>query len=107
MKAQSKKNLPSTKQITPIGKMSNLVGMWALILDEKEKLKTMVYIQGKADDEIYIVQVVSPLDGSTNIAKLINISKMMEWIFLPSREIADDVINDYRNNNSFRFKAEI
>lgn len=106
--ATKKSNTPTTKQITPIGKMSNLVGMWALIIDENEKLKSTVFIYGKAEDEIYIVQAVGALDGVPNIAKLIHVSKMMDWIFLPSREIADDVINDYRKNgNTFNVKLVI
>lgn len=88
--------------------MSNLVGMWALILDDKEKIKTTVYILGKADDEIYIVQAVGAIDGVPNIAKLTHVSKMMDWIFLPSKEIADEVMKDYWDNgNTLRYKLTI
>lgn len=102
---ESKTRRQTTRKVVKAtGKMSNLVGMYGLILDKNDRIKQFVFISGKAEDKIYIVQVVSLLIGAPNVAKLCHVSKIMKWILLPTREIADEVLEDMRKNKVLRYK---
>jgi hypothetical protein len=82
----------------PVEDKSNytLVGMWAYILDEKRlKIRKNVFIYGKVTDEIYIVQICNAFTGSPNVARLVNISQMKEWLFIPNQETHEYVMYEY------------
>lgn len=98
--------MTTTKQITPKGKMSNLVGMYAFVWED-EKLKATLFIKGTAGEYLYIVQALSGLDGEGNVCKIIHIDKMMDWYFYPSLDIANMVMEDYGNNQINRYKFPI
>lgn len=85
-----------------IGKMSNLVGMYAIIV-EGEEIRNTFYIKGKADDKYFIVQVISPFDGSANVSKLLTLEQMIDWYFF-DKDTAEFVWADYLRVNRFRYK---
>lgn len=89
----------------------NLIGMYAIVfLEEQYKGKTYtVFITGQATDDTFIVQVVSPLTGQPNVARLVNIKDMKDWLILPTREIADEVLEDWRKSDckNFRYQFEL
>jgi hypothetical protein len=82
------KKMEEVKTITPTGKMSNLVGMWAIIM-YKEVWKYTCFIYGKADDEYYIVQINNALTGAPLTCKLATLKQMTDWIFIPSQEVME------------------
>lgn len=88
--------------------MSNLVGMWAFIMDipESDTIKMTVFIQGKVDDDHFIVQAISALDGSPNIARIVKVEHMYDWVFLPDKATADYVFEDYCRHKRLRFKFD-
>lgn len=97
----------NTKQLVVTGKMSNLVGMWAHIWQNDEVLFRRVFIQGKADDNYYIVQFLNVLTGEPNVARIVNISQMVDWQILPSKEVADEVYNDYVKHKTNRYSIAV
>lgn len=99
------------KMNIPTGTMSNLVGMWALIFKEEDKnvLRVTAYISGKCGssndgNDYYIVQAINALTGEPSTAKIFRISDMGNWVFLPTKEIAETVLNDYWATDSKRFR---
>lgn len=94
------------KQITPIGTMSNLVGMYAIIWND-EKYKNVLFILGKADDQYYIVQGISVMTGEPNVCRLVKIEDMAGWTFYPNRAIIDDCLRDFDRHGVNRFKLII
>lgn len=99
------------KQITPTGEMSNLVGMYAIIFREKQYEGTTynVYISGKATVDTFIVQAIGGLTGAPNVARLVHIDQMKDWLILPTKEIAEQVLSDWSKQGykEFRFKFDI
>jgi len=96
------------KMITPTGTMSNLVGCWAISVKENS-IKAILYISGKCGSSIdgndyYIVQAISPLDGSANVAKILQTNDLLDLIILPTKEIAELVIADYWEKDSLRYQ---
>lgn len=81
----------------------DLVDMWALIWNNEGQLIQKVFIYGKVNDSNYIVQAINSLSGSPNVAKIVHIDKMTDWTFLPSLEIANEVLADYEKHKTNRF----
>ena len=91
------------KAITPTGKMSNLVNMWAFVW-EGDVLKKQYFVLGKADDQHYIIQAINSMTGETNVCKIVELKDMMDWIFYPTKEIVNMVIADYAKTGVNRYK---
>ena len=83
--------------------MSNLVGMWAFKIKER-KIASKVFITGKADNKYFIVQAISPWTGCPNVAKLMSLEELREWAIIPTKEIADLVLDDYCKHDEWRFE---
>lgn len=94
--------MKESKTIMAQGKMSNLVGMYALIWDG-DKLKRHAYVYGKADDSVYIIQWISGMSGSGNICQLMDLSEMKDWVFCPSAELVEDILKDYDKHQINRY----
>ena len=77
--------------------MSNLVGMYAFLVED-DKIKARVFISGMADNNYFICQVISPLTGQLNIAKLMTIDQLKDWIIIPTKDLVNEISNDYINN---------
>lgn len=77
---------------------NTIVGMWALILNEDQTIFRRVFIYGMVQPGLYIVQGISALTGESNIAKLVPVERMGNWIFLPDKEIAEWVDSDASKN---------
>lgn len=92
--------------IVATGKMSNLVNMWAFIWNEN-KLLSRVFILGKADDQHYIVQAINALTGSPNVCKIVELKDMVNWIFYPNINIAEDCYKDYLKHNLNRYDFDL
>ena len=77
--------------ISTQSEMSNLVGMWIITLHGGDNIHMIYYVNGKADKDHYIVQLVSPLTGEPNIAILITIKQLIgsQHIIIPNRETLD------------------
>jgi hypothetical protein len=93
-----------TKQITPTGKMSNLVGMYCLVLYEEKcavKIKRTGFVYGKAD-ECYIIQWHNSLSGEALNCQLFYLIEMKNWMFLPNRETQDYIMEDYSRHGYLR-----
>ena len=87
-------------EINKIGtasEMSNLVGMYAFLVIE-DKIKAIVFVAGKADNRYFICQAVSPLTGEPNVAKLMTIDQLKDWVILPNAVDAQNVLDDYHKN---------
>lgn len=93
--------MKNTKQITPVGQMSNLVNMYVIVPAGK-KVACTGFVYGKAD-EYYIIQWHNQLTGEPITGQLFLPSEMKEWIFLSDRETADYVMDDYRRNMILRY----
>ncbi len=87
----------SIKIIGTASEMSNLVGMYAFMLEDN-KIKARIYITGKADNRYFICQVISPLSGDLNIAKLMTLDQLKDWIIIPNQELANEILADYFKN---------
>lgn len=90
------------KVVASASEMSNLVGMFAFLIKD-EKIQAKVYIVGKADNTHFIAQIISPLTGEPNIAKLMTIEQLKEWIILPNAEIANEMLEDYHRQGRWRY----
>ena len=51
-----------------------------------------------ADNNYFICQVISPLTGQLNIAKLMTIDQLKDWIIIPTKDLVNEISNDYYNN---------
>ena len=101
--------LKMTKEMKVIGtssEMSNLVGMFAVFV-KNEKIDTWIFISGKADNAFFICQVISPLTGVPNVAKLLTLVELRDWTIIPTKELADEIIEDYARNGRFRYEPNI
>ena len=85
------------KVIGTASEMSNLVGMYAFLIEE-DKIKARIFITGKADNTYFICQVISPLTGEPNIAKLMTLEQLKNWIIITKRDLANEVLDDYFKN---------
>ncbi|MBC3788659.1 hypothetical protein [Spirosoma utsteinense] len=85
---------------------TSLVDMWANIW-QGDTLFRQVFIMGKADDNYYIVQFLNVLTGEPNVARVMHISQMLDWQFLPTKEIAEEVMADYRKHKTNRFSTAL
>ena len=85
------------KVIGTAPEMSNLVGMYAYLIEE-DKIKARIFITGKADNTYFICQVISPLTGEPNIAKLMTLEQLKNWIIIPKQELANKILADYFKN---------
>ncbi|RIV23621.1 hypothetical protein DYU11_11610 [Fibrisoma montanum] len=96
--------METKKVITPIGTMSNLVGMYAYIWDG-DVLRYRCFISGKCDEFRYIVQAIDNFTGEPNVARIVHIKKMVDWQILPTRAIADEVDEFYfkEKRNGYKF----
>ena len=87
----------------PNAKMSNLVNMYAFVW-EGDNIINRVFIYGKADESHFLVQAISAIDGTPNICKLKTIEEMKDWIFYPTKELADFCYEDWCKHKINRFK---
>ena len=85
--------------------MSNLVGMYAYFIDKNDKKKATIFIKGKADNKYFICQFVSVL-GDPNIAKLMTLDELKDWVIIPNVEIANETIEEYVKNGWGRYKID-
>ena len=85
------------KLIGTASEMSNLVGMYAFLIEE-DKIKARIFIIGKADNTYFICQVISPLTGEPNIAKLMTLEQLKNWIIIPKQDLANKILADYFKN---------
>ena len=85
------------KVIGTSSEMSNLVGMYAFLIEEG-KIKAKIFITGKADNTYFICQVISPLTGEPNIAKLMTLDQLKNWVIIPNLELANEILADYYKN---------
>lgn len=80
-----------------INSQTDLVGMYAFILSADEKLQDKkieytMYIAARVNENNYLVQMISPLTGERNIAKIVSIGDMLNWTFVPDEQLADHII---------------
>ena len=85
------------KVIKTASEMSNLVGMYAFLIED-DKIKARIFIIGKADNTYFICQVISPLTGELNIAKLMTLEQLKNWIIIPKQDLANEILDDYFKN---------
>jgi hypothetical protein len=81
----------------------NLVGSWALVWKDN-KLLCKLFIYGKADESHYIVQALGAITGDPNICKVFHVSEMKDWVFAPTKEIAEEILDDYYTTKKNRYK---
>ena len=79
--------------IATASEMSNLVGMIGFLVIEN-KIQARILINGKADNKYFICQVVSPLDGQPNVAKLMTLDELKDWVIIPGLDLANDIYSD-------------
>jgi len=89
--------MKENKIIATASEMSNLVGMYAFRVEDGV-IKRRYFIAGKANNEYFIVQAVNAMTGEPNVAKLWTIKELSELYIIPTREIADEIMEDYRKN---------
>ena len=92
--------------VATASEMSNLVGMWAFLIGDDKKIKFQAFINGKASNEYFIVQAIGAMDGVPNIAKLMTLKELSDWVIIPADTI-DDVLTDYYKHGSWRFGFNI
>jgi hypothetical protein len=92
-----KKEISPIKIIASASEMSNLVGMYAFLL-EGDKIQARVFIRGKADNTYFICQIISPFDGKGNIAKLLTLEELSKWVIIPNQDLANEIMKDYESN---------
>lgn len=90
-----------SKQITPLGQMSNLVNMF-VIVSNGEKIDRTGFVYGKAD-EYYIIQWHNAITGEPMIAQLFLPCNMKEWLFVANKETADYIMEDYIKHGKLRY----
>lgn len=94
----------NTKIIATQSEMSNLVGMWAILLEKQDKeLKAIIFINGKADRKHFICQIVSPLTGEPNVSVLMTINQLKRWVIIPNKELIDSIVSDFFNNKNYKY----
>jgi hypothetical protein len=94
-------------EINKIGKaakMSNLVGMYAFLVKE-DKIEAVVFVAGKEGDNHFICQLVDPLTFEPNVAKLMTIDQLKDWVILPNAVDAQNALYDYRENGWWRYSV--
>lgn len=85
--------------------MSNLVGCWALVWDQ-EQLRHTVFVYGKADDSVYLVQFINALTGEPNLLKLYHLKDMMAWDFFDNRELLDEILAKYHDSGRYPYRIK-
>lgn len=85
------------KVIGTASEMSNLVGMFAFLVKEN-KIEARIFIAGKADNTYFICQVISPLTGEPNVAKLMTLEELKNWAIIPNQDLANEILSDYFKN---------
>ena len=101
-------NKDKFKQIKIIGtssEMSNLVGMYAFLIQE-HKIEAKIHIIGKADNTYFICQVISSLTGKPNIAKLLTLDQLKKWIIVPELILANEILDDYYKEGYWRYSVK-
>jgi hypothetical protein len=92
-----------TKVIATASEMSNLVGMYGFLVVEK-KIVERVFIKGKASNEYFISQQISPLTGEPNVAHLATLKELSRYNFAPTQDLANEMLEDYYNSsNTWRY----
>lgn len=91
------------KVIGTASEMSNLVGMYAYFM-KNDKIAAKIQIIGKADNKYFICQIISPFNGVGNVAKLMTLDELKEWLIIPNENVESFVYNDYCETKEFRFK---
>ena len=97
--ARGRKNMKyiEINKIGAAAEMSNLVGMYAFLVKE-DKIKAVVFVAGIAGDSHFICQLVDPLTYEPNVAKLMTIDQLKEWVILPNAIDAQNALDDYHEN---------
>ena len=97
------KNSGINRIVATASEMSNLVGMYGVLIVEN-KIGERILVIGKADSEHFIIQYISMLDGSFNVAELVTIKELRRWIFIPNLELFNEMLTDYFDNqNTWRY----
>ncbi len=82
----------------------NLIDTWAFwIVDGKIRQKFFIY--GKADDDYFICQIISPWTGSPNVGVLLNIDQLKQMTIITSVELAKEVQEDYDKHGVWRYNV--
>ena len=81
------------KVIGTASEMSNLVGMYAVNV-VNEKIHHMVKVIGKADNQYFICQFISPLTGEPNVSKLITLDQLKDWYVIHTYELFSQITKD-------------
>jgi len=89
--------------VATASEMSNLVGMYAFKLTEDRKIESQFFIKGKASNKYFIVQSISALDGAPNVAKLITLKQLVLCVIVPTKQLADEILDDYYKNHVWRY----
>jgi len=93
----------ASKIIASASEMSNLVGMFAFKIDKDYKLTGQFYIAGKASNEYFIVQSISPLDGCPSVAKLVTLEQLKKCIIIPNKKLANRLLEDYFKDQVWKY----
>lgn len=83
-------------------KEKSLVGYYAAIIYD-EKFHNQVFIENQLDDNYYIVQVISPLNGEPNICRLFHIDAMKNWNFFPDRSTFEYCLGLYYASKNLNY----
>lgn len=84
----------------------NLINFYAFLIEEN-KIKAQVIIIGKADENHFICQIISPINGCGNISVLLTIDELKKWVFIDNKDLAQDILNDYYNTHLWRYSNPI
>jgi len=85
------------KVIGTASEMSNLVGMYAFLIEE-DIIKATIFITGKADNTYFICQVISPATGEPTIARLMTLGQLKDWVIIPKLDLLIEILTDYYKN---------
>ena len=89
--------------IGEVAEMSNLVGKYAFLVI-KDKIKAVVFVAGMEGDSHFICQLVDPLTFAPNVAKLMTIDQLKDWVILPNAVDAQNAL-DYYYENGWRYSV--
>ena len=75
---------------------SDLVGMYAFYVVNK-KIVAKIYIHTKLNEKLYVCQAIDGL-GNPNVARLLSLQELSNWYIILTKELAEEMLEDYRRN---------